>query len=126
MSRNKLFRGFFVKVLIGVILAAGVIHGMFISGGPLLIIYAVKKIKDKESFRATLSPVWSVLNTYILIKQILFGVITSNVMGTVLVGMPALMVGVIIGGKLATKMSQKTFLGLSYGLLLISCLSLIL
>lgn len=127
-------KGIFIKkeydlnegVLIGIILAAGVIHGMFISGGPLLIIYAVKKIKNKESFRATLSPVWIVLNTYILIKQLLFGVITTTVMSTVFIGIPALMIGVIIGGKLASKMSQKTFLNLSYVLLLISGISLIL
>ena len=127
-------KGIFIKkeydlnegILIGIILAAGVIHGMFISGGPLLIIYAVKKIKDKESFRATLSPVWIVLNTYILIKQLIFGVITTTVMTTVFIGIPALIIGVIIGGRLASKMSQKAFLNLSYVLLLISGLSLIL
>lgn len=127
-------KGIFIKkeydlnegILIGIILAAGVIHGMFISGGPLLIIYAVKKIKDKESFRATLSPVWIVLNTYILIKQFIFGVITTTVMTTVFIGIPALIIGVIIGGRLASKMSQKAFLNLSYVLLLISGLSLIL
>ena len=111
--------------LILIILAAGIIHGMFISGGPLLIIYAVKKIKNKEEFRATLSPVWIVLNSYILIKQIISGVITSAIMNTVGIAIPALLVGVIIGNRLAEKMSQKAFLKLSYILLLISGVSLI-
>lgn len=126
-------KGLFVKkafdlnegILIGIILSAGIIHGMFISGGPLLIIYAVKKIKDKESFRATLSPVWIVLNIYILIKQLFLGIITVPMVNLVLIGIPALMIGVIIGGQMAKKMSQQTFMRLSYVLLLISGVSLI-
>ncbi|MEG2656822.1 MAG: sulfite exporter TauE/SafE family protein [Clostridium sp.] len=127
-------KGMFIKkehdlnetILIGIILGAGVIHGMFISGGPLLIIYAVKRIKDKESFRATLSPVWIVLNTYILIRQSIGGIITYDILGIVLITIPALIIGVIIGNRLAEKMSQETFLKLSYVLLLISGVSLIL
>ena len=111
--------------LIIIILAAGIIHGMFISGGPLLIIYAVKRLKDKEKFRATLSPIWIVLNTYILIKQIFTGVITISIMKAVLWAIPALLVGVVLGNRLAKKMSQEAFLKLSYVLLLISGVSLI-
>lgn len=112
-------------VLITIVLAAGIIHGMFISGGPLLIIYAVKKIKNKEQFRATLSPVWIVLNVYILTKQLIGGVINATIMETVVIAIPALLIGVIIGNRLAEKMSQKAFLKLSYILLLISGVSLI-
>ena len=127
-------KGLFVKktfelnegILIAIILLAGIIHGMFISGGPLLIIYAVKKMKDKESFRATLSPVWIVLNLYILVKQLSLGMITAPMLNLVLIGIPALIIGVMIGGQMAKKMSQQTFMRLSYILLLISGISLIL
>ena len=84
-----------------------------------------KKIKNKEQFRATLSPMWIVLNVYILIKQIIDGVINATIMETVVVAIPALLIGVIIGNRLAEKMSQKAFLKLSYILLLISGVSLI-
>ena len=43
----------------GVLVAAGLIQGMFVSGGALLVIYAVQKLTDKEQFRATLAAVWS-------------------------------------------------------------------
>ena len=126
-------KGLFVKktfelnegILITIILLAGIIHGMFISGGPLLIIYAVKKMKDKESFRATLSPVWIVLNLYILVKQLFLGMITVSMLNLVLIGIPALIIGVMVGGQMAKKMSQQTFMRLSYILLLISGISLI-
>ncbi len=126
-------KGIFIKkefslpegVLLLVVLLAGVIHGMFISGGPLLIIYAVKKLRHKESFRATLSPVWIALNSYILIRQYISGVITPDILKLTAFSLPALFIGVAIGGVLAKKLSQKTFLALTYILLLISGISLI-
>ena len=41
---------------------AGLIQGMFVSGGALLVIYAVQKLRDQQQFRITLSAVWTVLN----------------------------------------------------------------
>lgn len=114
------------KVLIGIIILAGVIHGMFLSGGPLLIIYAVKKLQDKATFRATLAPVWIVLNSYLLIKQLLSGLISTQVVTLSLFAIPVLIAAIIIGKKLYEHMSQRFFLLLSYILLLISGISLIL
>lgn len=112
-------------VLFIILISAGIIHGMFISGGPLLIIYAVKKLKDKQSFRATLAPVWIFLNTYLLINNYVNGLITNSVINTVLITVPALIVGLIIGNTLYNNMSQKAFLKLSYILLLISGICLL-
>lgn len=111
--------------LILVILGAGIIHGMFISGGPLLIIYAVKKLNTKESFRATLSPVWIVLNSYLMLNQVRQGTLVLSMLTLFVISIPVLLAGVIIGNKLCDKMSQKTFLMLSYVLLLISGVSLL-
>ena len=52
---------------------AGIVHGIFVSGGPLLIGYLTKRIQDKVSFRATISTVWVVLNTIILLDDIRSG-----------------------------------------------------
>ena len=41
---------------------AGLIQGMFVSGGALLVIYAMQKLRDRQQFRITLSAVWTVLN----------------------------------------------------------------
>ena len=98
---------------------------MFLSGGPLLIIYAVKKMPEKAEFRATLAPVWIVLNSYLLIKQFVTGLITVQVLGLSALAIPILIIAIIIGKKLYEHMSQKTFLMLSYVLLLISGISLL-
>ena len=49
--------------------AAGLVHGMFLSGGSFLIVYAVWALPDKERFRSTLSAVWVVLNSLLLIGK---------------------------------------------------------
>ena len=35
-------------LLYGLLLVAGIVHGMYVCGGPLLIIYATKKLKNKD------------------------------------------------------------------------------
>lgn len=112
-------------VLTLVIFMAGIIHGMFISGGPLLVIYAVKKINSKEYFRATLAPIWIVLNGYLLINQYFTRIITKELAVLLIYTIPSLVLGMIIGSILCKKLSQKTFLKISYVLLLISGIALI-
>ena len=46
----------------GALLLAGVMQGMFTSGGPFLVLYAADAMEDKREFRATVSTIWTVLN----------------------------------------------------------------
>ena len=112
-------------VLNAILVLAGIIHGMFVSGGPLLIIYAVKKLPDKQNFRTTLSMIWVALDIYLIIKQTGAGLMTSFTLTTTAWSVPALLVGVYIGNRLAKRMSQEVFLRLTYVLLLISGVSLL-
>ena len=64
--------------LIALLVAAGIVHGMFVCGGPLLIIYATKKLKERDEFRATLSMAWIVLNTINLVRDIVAGAFTQD------------------------------------------------
>ena len=55
-----------------VLALAGLIQGMFVSGGALLVIYAVQKLRDRQQFRITLSATWGVLNlVYALIAHLI-------------------------------------------------------
>lgn len=65
-------------LLLVILLLAGVIHGMFVSGGALLVVYAAQVLKEKEEFRATLAPVWVVLNSILLVSQVRQGVFTEG------------------------------------------------
>lgn len=108
-----------------VVLAAGVIHGMFVSGGSLLVIYAVTVLKDKSEFRATLSPVWVLLNGYLMVTHILSGYFTPHVTWLTLFCVAPLALSMLIGNKIHDKINQEMFLKLTYVLLLISGLLLI-
>ena len=52
-------------VLLSICLA-GVMQGLFVSGGSFLVIYAVSAIPEKQQFRATLSGVWALLHIFLL------------------------------------------------------------
>ena len=99
---------------------------MFVSGGALLVIYAVQVLKDKDEFRATIAPVWVVLNTYMMISQYKAGLFTNGNINLILLSIIPLLVATWVGGKLAKKLDKNIFLNLTYILLIISGLSLIL
>lgn len=104
--------------------AAGIVHGIFVSGGPLLIGYLTGRISDKRSFRATISTVWILLNTIILIGDIHAGMWNKDNLCILGISFPVLMAGMFVGGKMYRIMSQKFFMILTYVLLLISGVTL--
>lgn len=99
---------------------AGIVHGIFVSGGPLLIGYLTKKIPDKVSFRATISTVWIFLNGMILVDDIRMGLWNAELVKTQFISIPFLLAGMFIGAKLYARMSQKLFMMITYLLLFIS------
>ncbi len=109
----------------GLLLGSGVAHGMFVSGGPLLIGYLSKTIKDKVSFRATISTVWIILNGIILIDDIQSGLWTAGLVKTQMISIPFLIAGMAIGTWLYKRMSQLLFMKLTYVLLFIAGISLL-
>lgn len=107
------------------LLSSGIVHGMFVCGGPLLIAYMSKTIKDKRNFRATISTVWIVLNSIILLDDIHAGLWTVELVKMQVITAPLLFLGMAIGTKLYQCMSQEVFMKLTYILLFISGISLL-
>lgn len=103
-----------------VILAAGVIHGMFVSGGALLVIYASSALREKEEFRATMAMLWVTIGCYITGNQIQAGYFNSQVIFLCLAGLIPLFAGIWAGTKLVKRIKQETFLKLTYVLLIVS------
>ena len=112
-------------LLIMIIIIAGVIHGMFLSGGSLLVIYAIKTLKDKGEFRATLASVWVVLDSIMMINQTRLGHVNSDTIPLILLSIIPLIFAIALGNRLHHRINQKNFLMLTYVLLLISGISLI-
>ncbi len=120
-SDGALASSVFLPVLL---VLAGVVHGMFVCGGPLLISYMTKKLPEKAAFRATISTVWIFLNGIIFISHILTGAWTLSVIKSGIISVPFLLCGMFLGGILYKKMSQQFFIILTYILLFIAGLSL--
>lgn len=102
------------------LIGAGIIHGMFVCGGPLLTGYLSKRIKEKDTFRATISGVWLILNTIILVSDLKSGLWNVNLVKVQVMVVPALFIGMFIGTKLYVKMSQRTFIIITNVLLILS------
>lgn len=106
------------------LLLSGLIHGVFTCGGPLLVAYASAKIKDNDELRSTLSSVWIVLNSLILLSDIREGYFVAHTVLLTLACIVILIFAVIIGNIISRKLSRKAFLILTYVLMLISGVSL--
>lgn len=119
-DKNK--SAFLLTVLL---VLSGLIHGIFVCGGPLLVSYASSKLKDTNEFRATLSAVWIVLNGVILFSDIKSGYFTAPTVKLLLISIAVLTVTVISGNLIAKKLSKSTFLIITYILMIISGISLL-
>ncbi len=107
------------------LIVSGVVHGMFVCGGPLLVTYVNGRIKDKNEFRATISLVWVVLNFIIMLDDISVGYFNLQLIYMLIIALLVLAVAYIIGNLIYKKMSKNVFLVLTYVLMLISGISLL-
>ncbi len=111
-------------VLYAVLILAGILHGLFVSGGALLVVYAAQVLDDKDEFRATVSSVWIVLNTIIISGQIRDRTLmTADPLRTA-VGIIILFAATWLGNRIGKHVSKKLFLKITYILLIISGLSI--
>lgn len=104
---------------------AGVVHGLFVCGGPLLVTYASGRLRDKDAFRGTLSAVWILLNGVLFATDWIGGAFTPSTVRLSLIAVPVLAASLALGGVLCKKLSRKAFLLLTYALMLVSGVSLL-
>ena len=102
----------------GLLAGGGVIHGMFASGGPLIVYHASREIPDKQAFRVTLSALWITLNTALLISYAASGridVASASLAAKLLL---ALAVGVVLGELVHRRVDERRFRLVVQGVLL--------
>lgn len=88
----------------------GVVHGLFSSGGPLIVLYAKKALTDKRQFRATLCLLWSLLNSIIIISYFFpSSGYTRETFDVTLIMLPFLLAGIIFGEKILNKVNARIF-----------------
>lgn len=108
-----------------VLIVSGLIHGLFISGGSLLVVYAISVLPEKSTFRATISGVWVVLNSFLLVQHIVGGFFTKDAILLTLICLIPLILSVQMGTRLHGKVPQKAFQRMTYVLLLISGITIL-
>ena len=107
------------------LLAAGILHGMVVSGGALLVVYASSVIKDKDEFRATVAPVWVILNLFLMLSDEIHGYMTAEIFKMTGLGIVPLFLAIYIGNKIQKKINPSVFLKLTYVLLAVSGISVL-
>lgn len=105
---------------------SGIVHGMFVCGGPLLVIYAGEKLKGRDEFRVTVSAVWVVLNTIILCSDIHKGYFNLKLIIFTAISVVVLFAALWVGNIIFRHINKKTFMILTYILMAISGISLLL
>ncbi|MEH6566852.1 MAG: sulfite exporter TauE/SafE family protein [Halopseudomonas sp.] len=100
-------------------LGAGVTHGLFASGGPLLVYALAGTTLDKSKLRATLISVWFGLNSSMTILFLLDGSLLPSV-PHILSYLPLLVIGVLLGEYLHHRLNEQRFRQVIYSLLVVT------
>ncbi len=111
-TAKKILR--YVALLVG-----GIVHGAFNIGGPLITVYTIQAVRDKEKFRNTMNMVWVILNTWNTFSQYRAGVITPTVLSALAIGLPCAAIGFALGMSFLKKINREQFLRIVYVVLLI-------
>jgi hypothetical protein len=92
-----------------VVFAGGFFHGMFATGGPLMVYFFGRTVHDKQAFRATLSVLWLLLNSALLVSYAWTGRLEDEPALRALYLVPALVAGIVLGELLHRRMNERIF-----------------
>lgn len=105
--------------------AAGVVHGVYASGGPMLTFALSRRPLDRGAFRATLLAVWLVFNAAMLLSCIWRGTWDAESTRRTLWLLPVIPLGMFLGERLHARVPERGFRATVQAVLLISGASLI-
>jgi uncharacterized membrane protein YfcA len=93
----------------GFLALGGLAHGLFGSGGPMIVYVARRRLPDAAAFRATLCVLWLILNLALVINYAALGLFTETTGRYSLVIAALLVPGVYLGNKLHYALPPATF-----------------
>jgi uncharacterized membrane protein YfcA len=107
-------------VAAGALAVAGVIHGLFACGGPLVVYVVGRSLHEKSAFRATLSALWLVMNAVLVTTMIVGGTINARTLLTSAWLVPPLLVGLFLGDRLHRRLDERAFRVAVFALLFVA------
>ena len=99
---------------------AGIMQGLFVSGGSFLAVYAVERIPEKQELRATNTALWAILNTVMLALNFAGGQVDKKLLTMGAIAIIPMFLGTWLGGVFAHRIKQQTFLKIVYVILIAS------
>ena len=100
------------------LLGAGVMHGIFSTGGPLLVWALGRSLAEKRAFRATLSCVWLVLGSTLTVAYAVNGHLDGQTLRATAALVPVLGFALAAGEWAHHRLDERRFRVLVYVLLL--------
>ena len=122
-SKKRLRSSKIVLAIIGV--TAGVLCGLF-GVGALLAAYVSRVTEDGGSFKANISAVFIVDNTFRIVLYSALGLLTFDTLKTALLLLPFVLAGLFLGMKCSSRMNESLVKKITSILLVLSGISLIL
>ncbi len=110
---------------VAALLSAGIIHGIYASGGPMLVYAIGREGLTKKAFRSTLSMLWIVLNAVLVGRFLLLGAYDRSVVQALLLLLPAVPLGILAGEWVHHKVDDRRFKIAVLCLLIAAAISLI-
>ncbi len=104
----------------GSLAIAGIMQGLFVSGGSFLAVYSVAQISEKRVFRATVNAVWAVINIFMIVSYWINGALTRPVLILSAESVVPTLVAVWLGAVCSERVNQKMFLKIIYIILIAS------
>ena len=104
-------------IQLAVLAVAGVVHGLFATGGPLAVAVINRSVPDKSTLRATLAVLWLSLNLLVVTRLVVDGVLGARSLPVSAALVPALVVGIVAGELIHRRVPERPFRWLVAGLL---------
>lgn len=108
------------------LISGGIIQGIYASGGPLVVYYARRKLRNKLTFRSTMSSLWLVLNIYLFINHVATEKATVETLMTSAKLIPSIVIGIAVGEVIHHRIRERTFKIFVFALLIVAGASLLL
>ena len=108
----------------GLLWGGGIVHGLFGTGGPLIVYVLGREMKDKGAFRASLGAMFVPMTTALIVDYVLVGLMTPQVLRLVAMAAPVMLMGIWFGELAHRRVDDGSFKRAVWALLLVGGLVL--
>ncbi|RLB58700.1 MAG: hypothetical protein DRI90_16415 [Deltaproteobacteria bacterium] len=87
----------------------GIVHGVYATGGPLVVYVMGREIDDKSAFRSTVSTLFLPLTVALIVDYVLLGLVTTEVVELGLMSLGPVLAGLWLGEWAHRRINDRSF-----------------